>query len=65
MNTSIILSLGVVGAAAGNMIALADILTAEAMTGVKNGEVQVLKGVIIPCLLYLTILGIVGYIVIK
>ncbi len=65
MNTSIILSLGVVGAAAGNMIALADILTAEAVTGVKNGEVQVLKGVIIPCLIYLTILGIVGYIIIK
>jgi lactate permease len=60
LNTSIILSLGVVGAAAGNMIALADILTAEAVTGMKNSEVEVLKGVIVPCLIYLTILGIIG-----
>jgi lactate permease len=63
MNTSIILSLGVVGAAAGNMIALADILTAEAVTGTKNGEVKVLKGVIIPCLIYLLILGLIGIII--
>ena len=63
MNTGIILSLGVVGAAAGNMIALADILTAEAVTGVKNGELHILKGVIIPCLIYLSILGIIGIIV--
>ncbi len=65
LNTSIILSLGVVGAAAGNMIALADILTAEAVTGVKNGEVKVLKGVIIPCLIYLTILGIIGILIFR
>ena len=63
MNTNLVLSLGVVGAAAGNMIALADILTAEAVTGIKNGEVQVLKGVIIPCLIYLTILGLIGFII--
>ncbi len=63
LNTSVILSLGVVGAAAGNMIALADILTAEAVTGTKNAEVSILKGVIIPCLIYLTILGIIGLII--
>ncbi|MFA6515026.1 MAG: L-lactate permease [Candidatus Paceibacterota bacterium] len=63
MNPSIILSLGVVGAAAGNMIALADILTAEAVTGMKNSEVKVLKGVIVPCLIYLSIIGIIGIIV--
>jgi lactate permease len=62
MNTSIILSLGVVGAAAGNMIAMADILTAEAVTGIKNSEVHVLKGVIVPCLIYLLIIGIIGII---
>ena len=65
MNTSIILSLGVVGAAAGNMIALADILTAEAVSGVKNGEVHVIKGVIVPCLIYLSILGIIGLIIFR
>ncbi|HAE36783.1 TPA: hypothetical protein DCX66_03550 [Candidatus Nomurabacteria bacterium] len=60
LNTSAILALGVVGAGAGNMIALADILTAEAVTGLKNSERQVLKGVIIPCLIYLSILGLIG-----
>ncbi|MEA3399045.1 MAG: L-lactate permease [Patescibacteria group bacterium] len=64
-NQTIILSLGVVGAAAGNMIALADILAAEAVTGVKNSERQILKGVFIPCLTYLILTGIVGIIVIK
>ncbi len=65
LNTSVILSLGVVGAAAGNMIALADILTAEAVTGTKNGEVNVLKGVIVPCLIYLSIVGIIGLIIFR
>lgn len=65
MNTGIILSLGVVGAAAGNMIALADILTAEAVTNTKNGEVEVLKGVIIPCLIYLSIVGIIGIVLLR
>jgi lactate permease len=63
INSSIILALGVVGAAAGNMIALADILTAEAVTGLKNSEVSVLRGVIIPCLIYLSIIGIIGIII--
>jgi lactate permease len=64
INPSIILSLGVVGAAAGNMIALADILTAEAVTGVKNVEVKILKGVIIPCSIILLIVGVIGFFVI-
>lgn len=56
-----ILSLCVVGAAAGNMIALADMLTAEAVIGVKNAERQILKGVFIPCFVYLLIIGLIGY----
>jgi lactate permease len=63
LNPNIILSLGVVGAAAGNMIALADILTAEAVTGLKNSEVSVLKGVMIPCLIILSVIGIIGLII--
>ncbi len=63
LNTSIILALGVTGAAAGNMVALADILTVEAVTGMKNSEVAVLKGVIIPCLTYLTLLGLIGILI--
>ena len=64
-NSQIILSLGVVGAAAGNMIALSDILSAEAVTEVKNSEIHILKGVILPCLTYLIILGIIGVIILK
>jgi lactate permease len=63
MSNNVILALGVVGAAAGSMIALADILTAEAVTGTKNSEIGVIKGVIVPCLIYLTILGILGLII--
>lgn len=59
-NVSVILSLGVVGASAGNMIALADILSGEAVVGVKNQERQILKGVFIPCATYLILVGITG-----
>ncbi len=60
---SAILALGVVGGAIGNMIALADILTAEAVTGIKNGERKVLKGVIVPCLISLTLVGLIGLLI--
>ena len=62
LNSQAILSLGVVGAAAGNMIALADILTAEAVVRLKNQETDILKGVFIPCMTYLVIVGILGMI---
>ena len=60
LNPQAILSLGVVGAAAGNMIALADILTAEAVVRVKNQELDILRGVFIPCMTYLIIVGLIG-----
>lgn len=62
LNPQAILSLGVVGAAAGNMIALSDILTAEAVVRVKNQEIDILKGVFIPCITYLILVGILGMI---
>ncbi len=55
-----ILVLALVGAAAGNMIALADIMAAEAAVGLKNEERNVLKGVILPCLIYVGLVGLVG-----
>ena len=61
-NSQGILSLGVVGAAAGNMIALADILTAEAVIRVKNKEIDILKGVFAPCMVYLFLVGLIGMI---
>lgn len=59
-DAAIILSLALVGAAAGNMIALADILAAEAVVGLKNKERQVIKGVIVPCLIYVFFAGVIG-----
>jgi lactate permease len=55
-----ILALALVGAAAGNMIALADILAAQAVVGLRQKEREVLKGVILPCLTYVVLVGLVG-----
>lgn len=60
ISTSLILSLQLVGAAAGNMVALADILPALAVVGLKNQEREVIKRVIIPCLIYVTLVAIIG-----
>jgi lactate permease len=65
LNTSIILALLVVGAGIGNMIALADILTVEAVIGEKNAERKVVKGVLVPCLTLLFLVGIIGLIIFK
>lgn len=59
----LILSLAVVGGAAGNMVALADMLSGEAVVGLKNEERKIFKGVIIPCLTYLILVGVVGMII--
>jgi lactate permease len=59
-NTDSILALAVVGGAIGNMIALADILVAEAVVGIKHKERSVVKGVIIPCVILLLLVGLIG-----
>ncbi|HLP86676.1 MAG TPA: L-lactate permease [Candidatus Paceibacterota bacterium] len=64
-NPEVIMSLGVVGAATGNMLALSDILAAEAVAGVKNFETHIFKGVIIPCITCLLLIGILGIIIFK
>lgn len=64
-NTALILSLELVGAAAGNMIALADILPALAVAGLKGKEREVIKNVIVPCLIYVLLVGIIGLLVTK
>ncbi len=60
ISTDIVLALLVVGASTGNMIAIADILTAEAVIGAKNQERKILKAVILPCLFCLAIIGLFG-----
>lgn len=61
---AIILSLELVGAAAGNMIALADIMPALAVVGLKGKEREILKRVIIPCLIYVLLVGLIGILVV-
>ena len=61
-NVSKILGLELVGASAGNMIALADILSAETVVGIRGEERKVLKGVIIPCLIYIVLAIVVWFI---
>jgi len=64
MDSAKILALALVGASAGNMIALADMLAAEAVVGLKNRERDILKGVIVPCLVYLVFVGTIGILII-
>ena len=59
-NTALILSLQLVGGAAGNMIALADILPALVVVNLKGKERDVIKRVIIPCIIYVFLVGIIG-----
>lgn len=61
MSVDTILALALVGGAAGNMIALADIIAAEAVVGLKNEERKVLGGVIIPCIIYIVLVGLIGF----
>lgn len=55
-----ILALLLVGGSAGNMIALADMLAAETVVGLKNKEREIIKWVGIPCLIYMFLVGILG-----
>ncbi len=63
-NSAIILSLQLVGAAAGNMIALADIIPALTVVGLKGQEREIVKNVIIPCSIYVLLIGIIGLLII-
>ncbi len=64
-NSAKILALELTGAATGNMIALADVMAAEAVVGLKNKTRFVLRGVIGPCLVILAIVGMIGLLVSK
>ncbi|HPN67575.1 MAG TPA: L-lactate permease [bacterium] len=61
LETAKILALCLVGGAAGNMIALADMLTAETVVGIKNQERTLIKYLIIPCVIYVLLAGLIGW----
>ncbi|HSV94426.1 MAG TPA: L-lactate permease [Spirochaetia bacterium] len=60
-----VLALEVSGAAIGNSMAIADIMAAEAVVGMKNKTRSVLRGVVGPCLVCLSILGVVGFLILR
>ncbi|MBI2653714.1 L-lactate permease [Candidatus Woesearchaeota archaeon] len=62
---SIILALQNVGGAAGNMIAINNIIAASAIVGLKGEEGAIIKNNIVPALLYGLIAGIIGFVLIK
>jgi len=61
--SALILALHTVGAGAGNMIALMNIIAAEAIVKIEGQEKEILKRTIVPCLIYLTLAGILGVVI--
>lgn len=60
MSTTLIVALQAVGAAAGNMVAIHNVVAASATVGFLGNEGIVLRKTIIPTLYYLIIVGIMG-----
>ncbi|MGB4972097.1 MAG: L-lactate permease, partial [Cyclobacteriaceae bacterium] len=65
MPTTIIVALQAVGAAAGNMIAIHNVVAASATVGYLGNEGIVLRKTIIPTIYYLIIVGIMGLVAIS
>jgi lactate permease len=64
LDSAKILALALVGAAAGNMIALADILATTTVVGLKNEEHRVVKRVLPFCAIYVLAVGLIGLLVV-
>jgi lactate permease len=60
MPTTLMVSLQAVGAAAGNMIAIHNVVAASATVGFLGNEGVVLRKTIIPTLYYVLLVGILG-----
>jgi lactate permease len=65
MPTVVILALQAVGAAAGNMIAIHNIVAASATVGFLGKEGMVLRRTIIPTIYYLVIVGLLGLLLVS
>ncbi|MFT4313015.1 MAG: L-lactate permease [Candidatus Woesearchaeota archaeon] len=57
----LILALQLTGAAVGNMISLTNIVAAQSTVKLQNKEKDILKLTLIPCLVYITLAGVVAY----
>lgn len=62
LSSAKVLALEISSAAVGNSMAIADIMSAEAVLGLKNKTREVLRGTVGPCLLLLTVLAVFGVI---
>jgi lactate permease len=60
MSTTLLVALGAVGAAAGNMVAIHNVVAASATVGFLDNEGEVLRLTIIPTLYYVIIVGLIG-----
>lgn len=58
--TSVLVSLGAVGAAAGNMVAIHNVVAASATVGFLDNEGEVLRLTILPTLYYIIFVGLLG-----
>ena len=65
MPPSIIVSLQAVGAAAGNMVAIHNIVAASATVGLLGQEGNTLRKTIIPTIYYVLLVGLLGLLIIK
>lgn len=65
MPTTLMVALGAVGAAAGNMIAIHNVVAASATVGYLGKEGDVIRLTIIPTLYYILMVGVLGLLVIE
>ena len=61
---SLVVALQAVGAAAGNMIAIHNVVAASATVGLLGQEGSILRMTILPTIYYLAIVGIIGFVTI-
>ena len=62
ISSSLIVALQAVGAAAGNMIAIHNVVAASATVGLLGREGATLRRTILPTIYYLTVIGVLGLI---
>lgn len=62
LSVAALLALQVVGAGVGNMIALTNIVAAEATVKIHGYEHEILLRTIVPCLVYLLVVALIGFI---
>ena len=65
LNTEVILAGQVIGAAAGNMICVHNVVAASAVVGLSGKEGDIIRKTIIPSLLYCLLVGIGGFVILS